>query len=217
VSSIEVLPDPVRGWLARKENQKPEGARFWPATDQQGAALDCDADILLLGGSAGSLKTSTILADLIQERDYPRMNSYCFRKTYPELEDVMQQAMDLFPQTGARSRDDGREYVWPSGAHFRFRHLSHEKNLYENQGKAMTAIGVDESTHLLELSTSDITSASKRRRAGRPPRKSIPRTTSPIPRPHLPRSLGTCRALGASPTLMIASKGGLPYASQDRR
>jgi hypothetical protein len=148
VSSIEVLPDPVRGWLARKENQKPQDARFWPATDQQGAALDCDADILLLGGSAGSLKTSTILADLIQEREYPRMNSYFFRKTYPELEDAMQQAMDLFPQTGARSRDDGREYVWPSGAHFRFRHLSHEKNLFENQGKAMTAIGVDESTHL---------------------------------------------------------------------
>jgi hypothetical protein len=146
VSSIEVLPDPIRGWLAR--NQKPEDPRFWPATDQQGAALDCDADILLLGGSAGSLKTSTILADLIQERDYPRMNSYFFRKTYPELEDAMQQAMDLFPQTGARSRDDGREYVWPSGAHFRFRHLSHEKNLFENQGKAMTAISVDESTHL---------------------------------------------------------------------
>ena len=34
------------------------------------------------------------------------------------------------------------------GAHFRFRHLSHEKNLFENQGKAMTAISVDESTHL---------------------------------------------------------------------
>jgi hypothetical protein len=27
-------------------------------------------------------------------------------------------------------------------------HLSHEKNLFENQGKAMTAIGMDESTHL---------------------------------------------------------------------
>jgi hypothetical protein len=72
-SSIEVLPDPIRGWLLRKENQKPPGgARFWPATDQQGAALDCDADILLLGGSAGSLKTSTILADLIQERSFGR-------------------------------------------------------------------------------------------------------------------------------------------------
>lgn len=148
-SDIVVLPDPIRGWLARQENQKPPGYRgFWPATDQQGAALDCPADILLLGGSAGSLKTSTLLVDLIQERDYSRTNSYFFRKTYPELEDAMQQAYDLFPQTGASSRDNGREYRWPSGAHFRFRHLSHEKNLYENQGKSMSAIAVDESTHL---------------------------------------------------------------------
>ena len=144
---IEVMPDPIRGWLAR--NSRPEGwTGWWPATDEQGCALDCPADILLLGGSDGSLKTSTILVDLCQERDYARMNSYFFRRTYPELEDAMQQARDLFPLTGAMSRDDGREYVWPSGAHFRFRHLSHEKNLAENQGKAMSAVGVDESTHI---------------------------------------------------------------------
>lgn len=143
---VEPSPDPVRGWLER--NPRPDRAKFWPATDQQGAALDCPADILLLGGSAGSLKTSTILADLIQERQYSKMNAYFFRRTYPELEEAMQQAYELFPQTGATSRDNGREYIWPSGAHFRFRHLSHEKNLYENQGKAMSAIGIDESTHL---------------------------------------------------------------------
>lgn len=145
--TVEILEDPVRGWLSR--HPKPPSAKFWPVTDQQGAALDCPADILLLGGSAGSLKTSTILVDLIQERTYSRMSSYFFRRTYPELEEAMQQAYDLFPHTGATSRDNGREWYWPSGAHFRFRHLSHEKNLYENQGKAMSAIGIDESTHLL--------------------------------------------------------------------
>lgn len=138
------MPDPIRGWLARH----PRTANWWPATDEQGSALDCAADILLLGGSAGSLKTSSILVDLIQERDYPRTNSYFFRKTFPELEDAMSQAYQLFPQTGATARDNGREWRWPSGAHFRFRHISHEKNLYENQGKAMSAIGIDESTHI---------------------------------------------------------------------
>lgn len=146
-SNIQVLPDPIRGWLKRKA--KPQGYDGWyPATDAQGAALDCEADILLLGGAAGSLKSSTILVDLIQERDYPRMNSYFFRRTYPELEEAMQQAYDLFPSTGGHSRDNGREWQWPSGAHFRFRHINHEKDLHANQGKQMTAIGVDESTHL---------------------------------------------------------------------
>jgi hypothetical protein len=145
--TIEVLPDPIRGWL--KNNPRPAGHQgWWPATDQQGSAMDCAADILLLGGSAGSLKTSTILADLIQERDYPRMNAYFFRKTYPELEEAMQQAYDLYPQTGGSYNSSSHTWTWPSGAHFRFRHLSHEKNLYENQGKAMSAIGIDESTHL---------------------------------------------------------------------
>ena len=61
--TIEVLPDPVLGWL--NKNPRPSSYKgFWPATDAQGAAMDCSADILLLGGSAGSLKTSTILADL---------------------------------------------------------------------------------------------------------------------------------------------------------
>lgn len=146
-SNIQVLPDPIRGWLARKP--RPSGYDGWyPATDAQGAALDCEADILLLGGAAGSLKSSTILVDLIQERDYSRMNSYFFRRTYPELEEAMQQAYDLFPSTGGWSRDNGREWQWPSGAHFRFRHINHEKDLAANQGKAMTAIGIDESTHL---------------------------------------------------------------------
>lgn len=149
-SDIQVLPDPIRGWLKRQENQKPEGYNgFWPATDEQGSALDCPADILMLGGSAGSLKTSTLLADAIQERDYPRMNSYFFRATYPELEDAIQQAYDLFPATGASGTDKGTTWKWPSGAHFRFRHLSHEKNLYQNQGKAMSTIAIDESTHIL--------------------------------------------------------------------
>lgn len=134
MNSIQVLPSPVFRWR--------------PATVSQQAALDCEADILLLGGAAGSLKTSTVLVDLIQERDYPRMNSYFFRRTYPELEEAMQQAYDLFPHTGGVATDSGRTWRWPaSGAHFRFRHLALKKNLAENQGKAMSAIGMDESTH----------------------------------------------------------------------
>src|ERR1035441_4000238 len=88
-SDVQVLPDPARRWL--------------PATEAQKRALDSDADILLFGGSVGSLKTATMLVDLIQERDYPFMNSYFFRKTYPAMEDAMQQASQLFPQTGAVS------------------------------------------------------------------------------------------------------------------
>ena len=41
--------------------------RWKPATAAQRAALDSEADILLFGGSAGSLKTETMLMDAVQE------------------------------------------------------------------------------------------------------------------------------------------------------
>ncbi len=149
--SVEVLPDPVLGYLARLEGRwgAPTGKpAFWPKTDAQAAALTSKADFLLLGGAAGSLKTSTILADLIQERDWSRMNSYFFRKTYPELEEAIEQARVLFSQTGGTYNESDHRWRWPSGASFRFRYLATEKNLYQNQGKVMSAIGIDESTHV---------------------------------------------------------------------
>ncbi|PWT80205.1 MAG: hypothetical protein C5B44_05720 [Acidobacteria bacterium] len=135
-SDVQVLPDPARRWL--------------PATPAQKAALDSEADILLLGGAAGSLKTSTMLVDMIQERDYPRMRSYFFRRTYKELEGgggAIDQALQLYPQTGATYNASAHTWRWPSGAELYFRHCQHEKDVYPYQSQAMSAVAIDESTH----------------------------------------------------------------------
>jgi len=135
-SDVQVLPDPARRWL--------------PASAAQRAALDCSADILLMGGSLGSLKTSTMLVDLIQERDYPTMRSYFFRRTYAEMEGgdgAIDQSMRLFSQTGATYNGATHTWKWPSGAEFYFRHAQHEKDIYQYQGHAMSALGIDEVTH----------------------------------------------------------------------
>lgn len=139
------MPDPTRRWLTR-----PENAEVWPASEAQARALDCPADILLLGGAAGSLKTSTMLVDAIQERDYPTMRSYFFRRTYAELEGgdgAIDQSLRLFSQTGATYNASTHTWKWPSGAEFYFRHAQHEKNVYPYQGHAMSFLGIDESTH----------------------------------------------------------------------
>ena len=143
---VEVLPDPARRWL--------------PASAAQAAALDCPADILLMGGSLGSLKTSTMLVDLIQERDYPTMRSYFFRRTYSEMEggdgaiDQSQRIFrdaetQLFLQSGATAEYNASSHTWkwPSGAEFYFRHAQHEKDIYQYQGHAMSALAIDEVTH----------------------------------------------------------------------
>lgn len=147
-SGIEVLPDPARRWLL---TQKPEGFRgWWPATGAQEAALNCPADILMLGGTLGSLKTSTILVDLIAERDSPRMVSYFFRQSYPSLEDAIRQSSMLFPNTGARYNGQDHSWRWPSGAIFRFRQCKNDRELYDNFGKELSAIGIDQSEQFPE-------------------------------------------------------------------
>ncbi len=140
-SDVEVLPDPARRFLRKWE----------PAYAEQKAALDSEADLLLFGGSAGSLKTATALVSLIQERDYaPRMSAYFFRKTYDAMEQAMTIAGELFPQTGARSVDRHKglttTWVWPMGGTFRFRQLKNQADLENNWGKEMSRIAFDEST-----------------------------------------------------------------------
>lgn len=147
-SNVEVLPDPTLRWLSKKIAQA--GKEWRPATEKQKAALDCEADILMLGGSAGSLKTSTILVDLIQEREFPHMRSYFFRRLYSELEGgggAIDQARELFGGAGGVYNESKHTWKFPSGAEFYFRHCQFEKNVYSYQGHAMTAIGIDESTH----------------------------------------------------------------------
>jgi hypothetical protein len=143
LAKVEVLPDPVRRFLQKDEWQ--------PAYPAQEAALDTEADLLLFGGSAGSLKTATALVSLIQERDHgARMSSYFFRKTYDAMEQAMTIAGELFPQTGARSVDRHKglvtTWMWPTGATFRFRQLNNEADLANNWGKEMSRIAFDEST-----------------------------------------------------------------------
>lgn len=92
-----------------------------------------------------------MLMDLIQERDYPTMRSYFFRRTYKELEGgdgAIDQSYRLFSQTGAVYNQGSHTWRWPgSGAEFYFRHAQHEKDVYPYQGHAMSALAIDESTH----------------------------------------------------------------------
>jgi hypothetical protein len=151
-SDVEVLPDPTHRWLGAQFAKECArlGKKWYPATQSQCNALDNPADILLLGGAAGSLKTSTLLVDLIQERKSPRARSYFFRRTYAELEGgdgAIDQSHSIFSQMGATYNGGTHTWKFPSGFEFYFRHCQHEKDIHRYQGAGMSAIGIDESTH----------------------------------------------------------------------
>jgi hypothetical protein len=79
------------------------------------------------------------------------MGSYFFRRTYKELEGgdgAIDQAYRIFSQTGALGYNQSTHtWHWPSGAEFYFQHAQHEKDVYPYQGRAMSFLGIDESTH----------------------------------------------------------------------
>ena len=70
--------------------------RWMPATAAQQAALDSEADILLFGGSAGSLKTETMLMDAVQEYENPNLRAIVFRSSFVEMTDIVDKTRRLY-------------------------------------------------------------------------------------------------------------------------
>ncbi|NJL03097.1 MAG: phage terminase large subunit [Spirulinaceae cyanobacterium SM2_1_0] len=60
------------------------------------------------------------------------------------------EASKLYPLIGGTPKDNGIEWEFPSGAKINFRHLQHEKNIYDWQGAQIPRIGWDELTHFTE-------------------------------------------------------------------
>lgn len=123
-----------------------------PRSEMQKAALACPAQILLCGGSAGSLKTHTLLLDAMQERDNPNLRAIILRKTYPELEkSIIRQSYEVYPHFGATYNKT--EHVWrfPSGALIEFSYCEKDDDVFRYQGGAWSWIGFDESTHVNEV------------------------------------------------------------------
>lgn len=134
--------------LLRKVENKIWEVRSRP----QQMALECEADILLYGGAAGSLKTETLLVDAAAEIDNPNLNAVIFRATYPELADIVLKSQRLYQKLGGKFVD-GNPKVWkfPSGAKITFTYLARDKDVFKHQGQEYTFIGFDEAGHQNEF------------------------------------------------------------------
>jgi hypothetical protein len=72
-----------------------------------------------------------------------------FRRTYPDLEDLIHRAIAMYcaPGLDARYRGDNHQFTFPSGARVRFSHLQYSKDIYTHQGQQYDFIGFDELCH----------------------------------------------------------------------
>jgi hypothetical protein len=121
--------------------------RWMPATAAQQAALDSEADILLFGGSAGSLKTETMLMDAVQECANPNLRAIVFRSSFVEMTDILDKTRRLYAPLGGTFVGSPK-WTWsfPSGATIRFAYLKADEDVWKYLGPRYSFIGFDEST-----------------------------------------------------------------------
>jgi hypothetical protein len=100
---------------------------------------------LLYGGARGGGKSSYLLGDFLQDIEAGSgWAGILFRKSYPELEELIKQAKEMYMHLGATWKVSDRTFSFPSGATLKLRHIDNEDDAMLYQGHEYSWIGFDE-------------------------------------------------------------------------
>lgn len=122
---------------------------LWEANSSvQKAFLACSARTALMGGGAGSGKTSALLAAAAAQSGNSKHRAVIFRRDYPSLRHIISASYQLFLPMRASYNKAEHTWRWPSGSTLEFGHLEDETALYQQAGKDYSFLGFDELTQL---------------------------------------------------------------------
>lgn len=131
----------------------PKEIVFRPNPGPQEAFLASSADIAFYGGAAGGGKSYAILLDALRWHNDPDFGGIIFRRESVDLigaGSIWEMSQDIYLLFKARSRENPRDYRFPSGATIEFSHLQHETDKFSHQGMQYSWIGFEELTHFTE-------------------------------------------------------------------
>lgn len=127
--------------VGQRAEERP-GPQPGPQTDAI-AATWCEE--LFYGGAAFGGKTEYLLLDFLQdvERYGKAWRGILFRKSYTDLEEIIERSRDMFVPTGAEYQAAPHwRWTWPNGATLRFRYMESPKDMMRWQGQAFcVAVG----------------------------------------------------------------------------
>lgn len=116
-------------------------AMFAPASAKQRMILESDAQILIIGGAAGSGKSYLLQLMPLLIIDDPRTACVMFRRTVPQIRGqggLFDKALGIYNQLPAkfRPRFKNNEMIatFPSGAKVKWQSMQYVSNKYDIQG-----------------------------------------------------------------------------------
>jgi hypothetical protein len=108
--------------------------------------VECPVEDVFFGGSRGGGKTYGLLLDAAyrEQKWGAAFRGILFRRSYPELEEVVVKGKEILLPLGAKFNAGSFTFNWPSGAFLRLRHLDKDQDVDKYQGHEYSWQGFDE-------------------------------------------------------------------------
>ena len=136
-------------------NGRTQKVAWAPQPGSQEAYLASPIFEVLYHGNRGPGKTDALLMDFLQHVGQgwgPEWRGIVFRRTYPELEDVINKSGKWFPQIFPDAQYNRQSHTWTfkNGESLRFRHFAKPTDYNSYHGHAYTFIGWEEITNWVD-------------------------------------------------------------------
>ena len=145
-----------------------ETNKIWIPQEKQIQFMQRPEYECLYGGAAGGGKSDALLAEALRQVSIPHYRAIIFRKTYPQLSELIDRSQDLYSRAFPKAKYNESKHFWlfPSGAKIYFGSMQYTKDRKNYQGKHFDFVAFDELTHFTWDEYSYLFSRNRPSRAG---------------------------------------------------